>query len=216
VTSLVTRVLIVDDHAVVRAGLRLLVDNADGLETVGEAGTADEAVEQVKALAPDVTLLDVVMPDGDGIEALPAILSAHPAGKVLILSMEDNPGYVRKALNSGASGYVLKEAVDTEVVRAIRDVAAGRRYLQPELAMRLVDSDEPDAQQPEKGPLSQRQREVLRLIALGHTNPEIAERLVISVRTAETHRANIMQKLQVRTRADIVSYAMTEGILRPS
>jgi len=212
----VTTVLIVDDHAVVRAGLRLLVDNADGLEAVGEAGTADEAVERVKELAPDVTLLDVVMPDGDGIEALPAILSVHPEGKVLILSMEDNPGYVRKALNAGASGYVLKEAVDTEVVRAIREVAAGRRYLQPELGMRLVDSDEPEAHKAEKGQLSQREREVLRLIALGHTNPEIAERLVISVRTAETHRANIMQKLQVRTRADIVSYAMTEGILRPS
>jgi two-component system, NarL family, response regulator NreC len=211
-----TTVLIVDDHAVVRAGLRLLVDNADGLETVGEAGTADEAVAKVKTLAPDVTLLDVVMPDGDGIEALPAILSVHPEGKVLILSMEDNPGYVRKALNAGASGYVLKEAVDTEVVRAIREVAAGRRYLQPELGIRLVDSDEPEARKPEKGQLSQREREVLRLIALGHTNPEIAERLVISVRTAETHRANIMQKLQVRTRADIVSYAMTEGILRPS
>ena len=209
-----TRVLIVDDHAVVRAGLRLLVDNAEGLETVGEAGSSDEALERVKELEPDVTLLDLVMPDGNGIEALPAILEAHPAGRVLILSMEDNPGYVRKALGGGASGYVLKEAVDTEVVRAIREVAAGRRYLQPELGMRIVDEDPPGAEK--KGPLSQREREVLRLIALGHTNPEIAERLFISVRTAETHRANIMQKLQLRTRADIVSYAMTEGILRPS
>ena len=211
-----TTVLIVDDHAVVRAGLRLLVDNAEGLQTVGEAGTAAEAIEQAKALEPDVTLLDVVMPDVDGIEALPAMLAAHPDGRVLILSMEDNPGYVRKALNAGASGYVLKEAVDTEVVRAIHEVAAGRRYLQPELALRLVDSDETAQEKRPKGPLSQREREVLRLIALGHTNPEIAERLFISVRTAETHRANIMQKLQVRTRADIVSYAMTEGILRPS
>jgi two-component system, NarL family, response regulator NreC len=209
-----TTVLIVDDHAVVRAGLRLLVDSAEGLETVGEAGTADEALKRVKELTPDVTLLDLVMPDGSGIEALPSILEAHPSGRVLILSMEDNPGYVRKALNSGASGYVLKEAVDTEVVRAIREVAAGRRYLQPELGIRIVD-DAPQAGA-SKGPLSQREREVLRLIALGHTNPEIAERLVISVRTAETHRANIMQKLQLRTRAEIVSYAMTEGILRPS
>ena len=211
-----TTVLIVDDHAVVRTGLRLLVDNADGLETVGEAGTADEAVEQARQLAPDVTLLDVVMPGATGIEALPALLEAHPEGKVLILSMEDNPGYVRKALAAGASGYILKEAVDTEVVRAIHEVAAGRRYLQPELGMRFVGSDDASQGREAKGPLSQREREVLRLIALGHTNPEIAKRLVISVRTAETHRANIMQKLQLRTRADIVSYAMAEGILRPS
>jgi DNA-binding NarL/FixJ family response regulator len=207
-------VLIVDDHAVVRAGLRLLVDNADGLETVGEAGTADEALEQVKALAPDVTLLDVVMPGRSGIEALPEIRSAHPDGKVLILSMEDNLGYVREALAAGANGYVLKEAVDTEVVRAIREVAAGRRYLQPELGVRLVDVEASERDKSGYDPLSQREKEVLRLIALGHTNQEIAGRLVISVRTAETHRANIMQKLQLRTRAEIVRYAMTEGILR--
>jgi DNA-binding NarL/FixJ family response regulator len=208
-------VLIVDDHAVVRAGLRLLVDNADGLETVGEAGTADEALEQVKALAPDVTLLDVVMPGRSGIEALPEIRAAHPEGKVLILSMEDNLGYVREALAAGANGYVLKEAVDTEVVRAIHEVAAGRRYLQPELGVRLVGAEGSERDKSRHDPLSQREKEVLRLIALGHTNQEIADRLVISVRTAETHRANIMQKLQLRTRAEIVGYAMTEGILRP-
>jgi two-component system response regulator NreC len=209
-------VLIVDDHAVVRAGLRLLVDAAEGMQTAGEAGSASEAVTKTKALAPDVTLLDVVMPEVSGIDILPALRDAHPKGRILVLSMEDNPGYVRKALAAGASGYVLKEAVHTEVVRAIREVASGRSYLQPELGMRLMNAGAEEQSAERESPLSPREREVLRLLALGHTNPEIAQRLVISVRTAEAHRANIMQKLQLGSRAEIVRYAMSEGLLASS
>jgi two-component system response regulator NreC len=204
-----TGVLIVDDHAVVRAGLRYLVDAEPDLETVGQAGSVAEAVAQAGEMSPDVILLDVVMPDESGIAGIPVLLGAHPGARILVLTMEDNPGYVRQAFAAGASGYVLKEAVDTEVVRAIREVADGGRYLQPELGAHFVDA----RRQPKVGPLSDREREVLRLIALGHTNPEIAEQLVISVRTAETHRANIMQKLNLTSRAEIVRYAIGEGLL---
>ena len=206
-----TGVLIVDDHAVVRAGLRYLVDAAGDLETVGQAGSVEEAVLLAQSVTPDVILLDVVMPDESGISGIPKLLAAHPDAKVLILSMEDNTGYVRQALAAGASGYVLKEAIDTEVVRAIREVARGNRYLQPELGARFVGVEEERAQGAR--PRSGREREVLKLIALGHTNPEIAEKLVISVRTAETHRANIMQKLELGSRAEIVQYAIEEGLL---
>ena len=206
-----TGVLIVDDHAVVRAGLRYLVDAEHDLKTVGQAGSVAEAVELARALAPDVILLDVAMPDQSGVDGIPELIAAHPDAKILILSMEDNSGYVRQALAAGASGYVLKEAVDTEVVRAIREVAQGGRYLQPELGARLAGVS--PQRSVKAGPLSNREREALRLIALGHTNPEIAEKLVISVRTAETHRANIMQKLELSSRAEIVHYAISEGLL---
>jgi two-component system response regulator NreC len=210
-----TGVLIVDDHAVVRAGLRYLVDAEDDLETVGQAGSVAEAVAQAGSIDPDVILLDVVMPEQTGIAGIPALREAHPAARILVLSMEDNPGYVRQALAAGASGYVLKEAVDTEVVRAIREVAKGGKYLQPDLGMRLVESQRSARRDQKTGPLSAREREVLRLIALGHTNPEIAQKLIISVRTAETHRANIMQKLGLTSRAEIVHYAIAEGMLDP-
>src|SRR5581483_7797711 len=196
---------IVDDHAVVRTGLRLLIDAEADLETVGEAGSVEAALTSAAGCRPDVVLLDVVMPERSGIDGIPALRQAFPAARILVLSMEDNPGYVRKALAAGASGYVLKEAVDTEV-------AAGGRYLQPELGARLVAAEA--ARRPAKeGPLSPREREVLRLIALGHTNPEIAAKLHISVRTAETHRASIMQKLALQTRAEIVHFAIAEGLL---
>jgi two-component system response regulator NreC len=207
----VTGVLIVDDHAVVRAGLRYLVDAEADLTTVGQAGSVAEAVALGESVGADVILLDVVMPDQSGISGIPSLLEAHPGARVLVLSMEDNTGYVRQALAAGASGYVLKEAIDTEVVRAIREVAQGNRYLQPELGARFARGETAAAK--DTRPLSAREREVLRLIALGHTNPEIAEKLVISVRTAETHRANIMQKLALGSRAEIVQYALEAGLL---
>ena len=210
-----TSVVVVDDHAVVRSGLRLLLENQDDIEVVGEAGNAKDAIFRARALKPDVILLDVVMPEQTGIAGIPALREAHPRARILVLSMEDNPGYVRQALAAGASGYVLKEAVDTEVVRAIREVAKGGKYLQPDLGMRLVESQRTARRDSKSGPLSAREREVLRLIALGHTNPEIAQKLIISVRTAETHRANIMQKLGLSSRAEIVHYAIAEGMLDP-
>ena len=209
------RVLIVDDHAVVRSGLRLLLDAEDDIEPVGEAGNARDAVFQARALKPDVILLDVVMPDQTGLEALPQLRHENPDAKVLILSMQDEPRYVREAFAAGASGYVLKEAADNEVVAAIRDVAAGGRYVNPELGARLVAADAEAARRADEDPLSEREREVLRLLALGHTNQEIAKMLYISVRTAETHRAHIMQKLRLQTRADLVAYALERGLLEP-
>jgi two-component system response regulator NreC len=153
------------------------------------------------------------MPGQSGIEGMPALLQAVPDVKVLVLSMQDDPHYVREAFEAGASGYVLKEAADTEVVGAIRAVAAGERYVHPALGARLVAADAEERRRAEDDPLSEREREVLRLLALGHTNQEIAKLLYISVRTAETHRAHIMQKLRLGSRAELVRYALSEGLL---
>jgi two-component system, NarL family, response regulator NreC len=207
------RVLIVDDHAVVRAGLRLLLEAEDDLEPVGEAGSAREAIFETRALEPDVILLDVVMPEQSGLEVLPQLLHERPEAKVLVLSMQDDPQYVRQAFALGASGYVLKEAADTEVVSAVREVARGGRYVHPELGARLVAAETDAARRAEEDPLSDREREVLRLLALGHTNQEIAKQLYISVRTAETHRAHIMQKLNLQSRAELVRYAIAHDLL---
>jgi two-component system response regulator NreC len=207
------RVLIVDDHAVVRTGLRRVLDAEADIETVGEAPDAERAVFEAIESKPDVVLLDVMMPGKSGIEGMPALLQAAPGTKVLVLSMQDDPRYVREAFEAGASGYVLKEAADTEVVAAVRAVANGDRYVHPSLGARLLDADAEERKRAEEDPLSEREHEVLRLLALGHTNQEIATLLFISVRTAETHRAHIMQKLQLGSRAELVRYALAEGIL---
>ena len=207
------RVLIVDDHAVVRSGLRMLLDANDDIEVVGEAGTARDAVFRARELNPAVILLDVTMPDQSGIEVLPQLLHEQPDMKVLILSMQDDPRYVREAFGAGASGYVLKEAADTEVVAAVREVARGGRYVNPELGARLVAAEADAERRAQADPLSDREREVLHLLALGHTNQEIAKELFISVRTAETHRAHIMQKLALQSRAELVRYAIAQGLL---
>ena len=198
------RVLIVDDHAVVRSGLRRVIDAESDIETVGEAATAERAVFEAIENKPDVVLLDVMMPETTGIEGMPALLAAVPDARVLVLSMQDDPRYVREAFDAGASGYVLKEAADTEVVGAIRAVAGGERYVHPSLGAKLFAAESEERRRAERDPLSEREREVLHLLALGHTNQEIAKQLFISVRTAETHRAHIMQKLQLGSRAELV------------
>jgi two-component system response regulator NreC len=208
----VTRVLIVDDHAVVRSGLRRLLEEA-GFEVVAEAGDMRTAVFEARAHTPDVILMDVVMPGASGIEATPAVLQEAPEAKVLVLSMQDDPRYVTEAFDAGASGYVLKEAADTELVQAIREVAAGGRYVHPALGAKMITAAAEERRRAEDDPLSNREREVLRLLALGHTNQEIATMLYISVRTAETHRAHIMQKLRLTTRAELVRYALDQGLL---
>ncbi|HET7556098.1 MAG TPA: response regulator transcription factor [Gaiellaceae bacterium] len=208
-----TRVLIVDDHAVVRSGLRLVLEAEDDLEPVGEAGTAREAIFEARSTKPDVILLDVVMPEQSGLDAIPTLLHENPQAKVLVLSMQDDPQYVREAFAAGASGYVLKEAADSEVVAAVREVAGGGRYVHPELGARLVAAESAERKRAEEDPLSERESEVLRLLALGHTNQEIAKQLFISVRTAETHRAHIMQKLRLSSRAELVRYALDRGLL---
>jgi two-component system response regulator NreC len=207
------RVLIVDDHAVVRSGLRRVLEAENDLEVVGEAGDMRTAVFEAREQKPDVVLMDVVMPGGTGIEATPAVLQEVPEAKVLILSMQDDPLYVREAFAAGASGYVLKEAADTEVVAAVREVAGGGRYVHPALGARLVAADAEERARVDADPLSDREHEVLRLLALGHTNQEIAGTLFLSVRTVETHRAHVMQKLRLTTRAELVRYAIDSGLL---
>ena len=207
------RVVIVDDHAILRAGLRRVLDAEPDIDVVGEAPSAERAVFEAISGQPDVVLMDVMMPGKTGIEAMPAVLQAVPQTKVLVLSMQDDPRYVREAFAAGASGYVLKEAADSEVVGAVRAVAAGERYVHPSLGARLVAAEAEEQRKAEADPLSDREREVLRLLALGHTNQEIAKALFISVRTAETHRAHIMQKLRLTSRAELVRYALAEGML---
>ena len=207
------QVVLVDDHAVVRSGLRLLLDGQEDIEVVGEAGNAQDAVFRARALKPDVILLDVVMPGESGIEVLPTLLKESPDTRVLVLSMQDDPSYVREAFAAGASGYVLKEAADEEVVSAVREIAGGGSYVHPALGARMVAAEAQERAAAEADPLSEREREVLRLLALGHTNQEIADQLYISVRTAESHRAHIMQKLRLATRAELVRYALSHGLL---
>jgi two-component system response regulator NreC len=207
------RTLVVDDHAVVRTGLRLLLEAEDDIEVVAEAGDARGAVFETRAQKPDVILLDVVMPGRSGLEAIPDLLKESPESKILVLSMQDDAAYVREAFASGASGYVLKEAADAEVVGAVREVAEGRRYVHPVLGGRLVAADAEERAKEEADPLSEREHEILRLLALGHTNQEIASSLYLSVRTVETHRAHIMQKLRISTRAELVRYALDHGML---
>jgi len=209
------RVLIVDDHAVVRSGLKLLLDAEPDLEAVGEAENGSRALFEAIELKPDVVLMDLVMPEAGGLESMPTLLQSVPDTRVLVLSMQDDPRYVREAFAAGASGYLLKEAADVDLVAAIRAVAAGERYVHPTLGARMVAADATARQRAETDPLSEREREVLHLLALGHTNQEIADMLFISVRTAETHRAHIMRKLGLSTRAELVRYAIAEGLLEP-
>ena len=206
-------VLIVDDHAVVRSGLRYVLEAEEDIDVVGEAADARHAVFETRATKPDVVLMDVVMPGKNGIEAIPDVLKDAPDAKILILSMQDDPRYVREAFAAGAAGYILKEAADTDLVAAVREVAAGGRYVHPALGARLVAADAEERRRAEDDPLSDRERDVLRLLALGHTNQEIAGKLYISVRTAETHRAHIMQKLRLTSRAELVRYALAQGLL---
>ena len=207
------RVIVVDDHAVVRTGLRLLLQSEDDIEVVGEAENARRALFETIQNQPDVVLMDVVMPDQSGIEAIKPVLEAAPQTKILVLSMQDDPSYVREAFAAGASGYVLKEAADTELVDAVRQVADGGNYVHPTLGARLIAAEAEERRRAQEDPLSEREREILRLLALGHTNQEIAKMLYISVRTAEAHRAHIMRKLRLSTRAELVRYALQEGLL---
>jgi DNA-binding NarL/FixJ family response regulator len=211
----VIKVLLVDDHAILRAGLRRVLDAEDDIEVVGEAESAERALFEALDAKPDVAVVDVVMPGKSGIEVTPELLKVLPELKILVLSMQDDPRYVRAAFEAGASGYVLKEAADTEVVSAVRTVAGGDRYVHPALGARLVAAEVDERRRADEDPLSDREREVLRLLALGHTNQEIAKMLYISVRTAETHRAHIMQKLGLTSRAELVRHALAHGLIDP-
>ncbi len=207
------RILLVDDHRVVRAGLRMLLAAEPDLEVVDEAGDVRDAVFKARRHTPDMIVLDVMLPDGDGDEAIGRLQAEAPDAKVLILSMEDTGHHVRRAFGNGANGYVLKDAAEEELVSAIREVARGGRYLHPALGAKMVQAEIEERDRAASDPLSDREREVLRLLAQGHTNQEIAAQLYISVRTAETHRAHIMQKLRFTTRSELVRYAIDQGML---
>lgn len=204
-----TTIVLADDHAVVRSALRMLLDSEPGFEVVAEAGDAEAATRYVLGHKPTVLILDLNMPGGSSLEAIPAILEASPATEIVVLTMQSEPAFARKALQAGVRGYVLKEAAEAELVQAVRSAAAGDTYLQPALGARLAAEPEP-----RKGDdLSEREREVLRLIALGHTNAEIAEQLFLSIRTVESHRAHIQQKLRLSSRAELVRYALESGLV---
>jgi two-component system response regulator NreC len=207
------RVLIAEDHPVVRTGLEQLLRGTEDMEVAGVAEDGEEAVALTRESEPDVVLMDLVMPGKSGIEGMPAVLAAVPTAKVLVLSMQDDPRYVREAFAAGASGYVLKEAADSELVTAVRAVAGGDHYVHPSLGARMVAADAAAAVRAGADPLSEREHEVLRLLALGHTNQEIAALLFISVRTAETHRAHVLQKLGLSSRAELVRYALDHGLV---
>jgi two-component system response regulator NreC len=202
------RIVLADDHAVVRRGLRLLLDGEPGFEVVAEAGNVDGARRFVRGHHPAVLVLDLNMPGGSSLEAIPVIRAESPETQIVVLTMQDDPEYAREALGGGAIGYVLKEAADTELVEAVRRASAGQGYLNPTLGARVASAP---AGPPDD--LSERELDVLRLIALGHTNAEIAEQLYLSVRTVETHRAHIQQKLRLSARSELVRYAIARGLV---
>ena len=205
-------VLIVDDHALFRAGLRCRLELEQDITPVGEAATAAQAVSKARALQPDLILLDLLLPGTSGHEAIPELAKVSPRSRVLVVSSQAAPSSVRHALSAGAAGYVPKRASDQELVAAIRQVAAGEGYVDPDLGAKLVVPDRSAALEP----LSERERDILQLLALGYTNQEIGRKRYISVRTVDTHRAHIMRKLGLETRAELVLFALANGLIGPS
>lgn len=201
-------VVIADDHQVVRTGLRMLVEAEPEMTVVAEAGDVDSAKRYVLGHKPSVLMLDLNMPGGSSLEAIPSMLEVSPSTRILVLTMQADPEFARQALGAGARGYVLKEAAEAELINAIRIVADDGTYLQPSLGARLAA--QPAAEEPA---LTEREIDVLRLIALGHTNSEIAGQLFLSVRTVESHRAHIQEKLELSSRAELVRYAIDHGLL---
>jgi len=202
-------VLIVDDHRLLRAGLRSRLEHERGIAVVGEAGTAEQAVLMAHRLQPHVIVLDLLLPRKSGDEAIPELVEVAPRAKILVVSSQAAPSSVRRALTAGAAGYLPKRASDSELVAAIRLVAGGGGYVDPELGALLIK----DNTSPALEPLSERERDIMQLLALGYTNQEIGRKLFISVRTVDTHRAHIMLKLQLETRAELVMFALANGVI---
>jgi two-component system response regulator NreC len=201
-------VVIADDHSIVRRGLRDLLDAEGGFQVVAEAADADTARRYVRGHRPHVLVLDLNMAGESSLRSIPAIRDESPDTQIVVLTMQDEPAYARQALSAGALGYVLKEAADAELVDAVKAAAIGVSYLNPRLGARLAATP---AGPP--GGLSERETEVLRMIALGHTNTQIADSLFLSVRTVETHRSHIQQKLRLSDRAELVRYAFENRIV---
>jgi two-component system response regulator NreC len=205
----VTTIVLADDHTVVRNALRLLLDAEPGFEVVAEAGDVDAALRYVRGHKPTVLILDLNMPGRSSLDAVPDLRAASPETEIVVLTMQNEPAFARRALQAGVRGYVVKEAADAELVQAVRSAAAGDTYLQPALGARLAAGEDRGGEDE----LSERERDVLRLIALGHTNAEVAEQLFISIRTVESHRAHIQQKLSLSSRAELVRYAIERGLI---
>jgi DNA-binding NarL/FixJ family response regulator len=205
-------VLIVDDHALFRTGLRCRLELEHDIVPVGEAATAEQAVMKARALQPNLVLLDLLLPGTSGYEVIPELAKVSPRSRVLVISSQAAPSSVRQALSAGAAGYVPKRASDQELVAAIRRVAAGEGYVDPDLGAKLVVANGSPALEP----LSERERDILQLLALGYTNQEIGRRRFISVRTVDAHRAHIMRKLRLETRAELVLFALANGLIGPS
>jgi two-component system response regulator NreC len=211
------RVLLADDHTILRAGLRMMLDAQPDIEVVGEASDGKQALVEAQRLQPDVVLMDITMPEMNGIEATRQIKRALDSTRVLILTMHENEEYLFQVLRAGASGYILKEAAGTELISAIRIVFSGRFYMSPsaqsmmvgDYLQRVRSGEERDSY----SALTEREREILKLVAEGHTNNQIAERLYISPKTVDTHRTHIMDKLNLHSRAELVKYAMRRGLL---
>jgi two-component system, NarL family, response regulator NreC len=205
-----TGIVIADDHAVVRRGLKQVLGAEPDLEVLAEAGDIEDARRYVRGHRPRVLVLDLNLPGGSSLKHIPALRAEAPDTQIVVLTMQNEPAYAREALSAGALGYVLKEAAETELVEAVRRAAAGDTYLNPRLGARV-------AAEPPPGPpdgLSEREVEVLRRISLGYTNAEIAAELYLSVRTVETHRAHIQQKLRLRSRAELVRYALDHKLIQ--
>ncbi len=213
------RLLLVDDHTLVRQGIRSLLETQDDMEVVGEASSGHEAIAVAGDLRPDVILMDLAMPEMNGMEATRQIRTQHPKIQILALTMHSTDDYLFRALESGASGYVLKEADAGELATAVRAVHAGGAFIYPPLAKRLVEqfllrigSGE---ERSSYGSLTSREQDILRFVGDGMTNEEIAEQLVLSVHTVQTHRSNIMKKLGLHNRAQLVTYAARVGLITP-
>jgi two-component system response regulator NreC len=212
------RVLLADDHAVLRSGLRLLLTSQNEFEVVGEASSGTETLTLAEQLQPDLILLDLSMPALGGLDALPALRKLVPSACILILTMHDDPQYLRQALKHGASGYVLKKAADAELLSAMRSVLRGEVYVHPSMTRVLLEDMLPESHSTDKeemwDSLSEREREVLKMVALGHTSAEIASQLSLSAKTVETYRTRGMEKLGLRTRAALVKFALQEGLIK--
>ena len=211
------RILLADDHTILRAGLRMMLNAQPDMEVIGEAQDGKQAINATMHLQPDIVLMDITMPDMGGIEATRQIKRIAPEVKVLVLTMHENDEYVFQALRAGASGYILKEAADTELITALHVLRSGQFYLSPsaqsvivgDYLQRVHTGEEKDSY----NNLTEREKEILKLVAEGYTNNQIAERLVISPKTVDTHRTHVMDKLNLHSRAELVKYAMRRGLL---
>jgi two-component system response regulator NreC len=211
------RILLADDHTILRAGLKMMLNAQPDMDVVGEAQDGRQAIQEAQRLQPDIVLMDITMPDMNGIEATRQIKRNIPNVRVLILTMHEHDEYVFQALRAGASGYMLKEAADTELITALHVVQSGQFYLSPaaqsvmvgDYLQRVRTGEEKDSY----SSLTEREREILKLVAEGYTNNQIAEQLVISPKTVDTHRTHIMDKLNLHSRAELVKYAMRRGLL---